>query len=122
MYSCPNCNEETFSILDKFKSYSFKPAKCVKCGELASSKGCNSALPVFVGMFGVPVVLFVAHILKSWASIILALIVIVLASCISFHREPMAKVNIEKAKNQYWLAFYILLIILVWLMYDGFLR
>lgn len=82
----------------------------------------NAVWPGLVGMFGVPFFGVWAHQIKSWRPVILGVFILVLAGVLSFHKSKLIKVNVPKAMRLHWYAFFILVIVLLWFIYDGFFK
>ena len=122
MYLCPHCNAKTISIKQKFFSHSLKPAMCSDCGKESYSEQRSSTWSVLIGVFGFPVILVISLLIQSWVLFAFAITTAISFGVYSFHRQQMVMANVDVAIKKHWLGFYILLIVLFWLIYDGFAK
>jgi hypothetical protein len=122
MNQCPYCKENTIKAWQKFKASDLYPAICSSCGKGSRMSVTTNAIEGLAGTILFPVILVFSFLNKSWLPVIIFAVLLMLGSVLKLVYLPMVAVNEKAVVKKYWFAFGALVMLLVWLVYDGFIK
>ena len=122
MNKCPYCGEKTISAWQKFKASDLYPAICSSCGKPSRMSTSLNAIEGLVGTILFPVVALFSFFNKTWLPLAIFAFIMLLGAFLKLAYLPMVAVNEKAVVKIYWFAFGALVMLFIWLVYDGFIK
>ncbi len=121
MNQCPYCEEKTISRWQKFKASDLYPAICSSCGKPSRMSTSLNTIEGLAGTILFPIVIVFSFLNKTWLPLVIFVVLMVLSAVLKLACLPMVAVNEKAVIKRYWFAFGALVVLFIWLVYDGFL-
>ena len=122
MNQCPYCSEKTISAWQKFKASDLYPAICSSCGKPSRMSTSLNTIEGLAGTILFPVVAVFSFLNKTWLPLVAFAFILVLGAFLKLRYLPMVAVNEKAVVKKYWFAFGALVMLFIWLLYDGFIK
>ncbi len=122
MNQCPYCGEKTISAWKKFKASDLYPAICSSCGKPSRMSTSLNAIEGLVCTILLPAVAVLSFFNKVWFPIIIFVFLMALGAALKLAYLPMIAVNEKAVIKKYWFAFGALVMLFIWLVYEGFIK
>ena len=122
MNQCPYCREKTISLWQKFRASDMYPAICSSCGKPSRMAASLNSIEGLAGTILFPAAAVFSFLYKTWLPLAAFAFILVIGAVLKLRYLPMVAVNEKAVVKKFWFVFGALVMLFIWLLYDGFIR